>query len=153
MALTLTSSAFAHQTMIPPRYTCEGEDVSPALSWTEPPAGTKSFALIHDDPDAPVGTWVHWVTYNLPPTSRGLEEDIPKTAQLPDGAVQGLNDFRRLGYGGPCPPPGPAHRYVFRLYALDTTLTLPPKATKAQVEGAMKGHVLSQAQLVGLYQR
>ena len=153
MALTLTSSAFAPQTMIPPRYTCTGEDVSPALAWTEPPAGTKSFALINDDPDAPAGTWVHWVIYNLPPTSRGLEERVPNQEQLPDKAAQGLNDFRRVGYGGPCPPPGRPHRYVFTLYALDTTLPLPPKSTKAQVERAMKGHVLSKARLVGLYQR
>lgn len=153
MAFTLTSSAFSHQAKIPRRYTCEGEDVSPALAWTEPPPGTKSMALINDDPDAPVGTWVHWVIYNIPPTSRGLEEHIPKIATLPDGAVQGLNDFRRIGYGGPCPPPGPAHRYVFKLSALDTTLPLPPKATKAQVERAMEGHVLTHAELIGLYQR
>ena len=153
MALTLTSPAFSHQTKIPRRYTCEGEDVSPALAWTDPPAGTKGLALINDDPDAPVGTWVHWVIYNIPPTSRGLEEHLPKTEKLPNGAVQGLNDFRRIGYGGPCPPPGRAHRYVFTLSALDTTLSLPAKATKAQLERAMEGHVLVRAELIGLYQR
>jgi len=153
MALKLTSQAFAHQAKIPKLYTCEGADISPPLAWTDPPAGTKSVALIVDDPDAPVGTWVHWVLYNVPAASRALPQDLPKVDTLSDGAIQGLNDFRRIGYGGPCPPLGPAHRYVFKLYALDAMLTLPPKATKAQLEQTMEGHVLAQAELIGLYKR
>mgnify|MGYP001582762548 CR=1 FL=1 len=153
MALAITSPAFAHNTKMPKPYTCEGSEISPPLAWTDPPAGTKSFALINDDPDAPVGTWVHWVIYNIPATSRSLPENVPNTDTLDDGTTQGLNDFRRVGYGGPCPPPGSPHRYFFKLYALDTALELPPKATKAQVERAIEGHGLAQAQLIGLYQR
>ena len=153
MAFTLTSRAFAHHGKIPAPYTCDGADHSPPLAWTDPPHGTTSVALIVDDPDAPVGTWVHWVLYNVPATSRALAERLPTSDTLADGAKQGLNDFRRIGYGGPCPPPGPAHRYFFKLYALDATLTFPPKATKAQCERAMDGHILAQAELIGLYQR
>lgn len=138
---------------IPMKYTCDGEDVSPSLLWTDPPKGTKSFALIFDDPDASVGTWVHWVVYDLPPDSRELQEGIPKTERLANGAKQGMTDFRRVGYGGPCPPPGKPHRYFFKLYALDTPLDLPPQATKADLLMAMNGHVLAQAELGGLYQR
>ncbi|MBI3087681.1 MAG: YbhB/YbcL family Raf kinase inhibitor-like protein, partial [Candidatus Omnitrophica bacterium] len=121
--------------------------------WTDPPAGTKSFVLISDDPDAPLGMWVHWVVYNLPPSSRGLPKNVPKTEELADGTKQGLTDFKRIGYGGPCPPPGPVHRYFFKLYALDALLELPSKATKAQVERAMDGHVLAAAEYIGLYRR
>jgi Raf kinase inhibitor-like YbhB/YbcL family protein len=153
MAFTITSTAFAHQETIPNAYTCDGADVSPPLAWTDPPAGTKSVALICDDPDAPVGTWVHWVLYNVPATSLRLAENLPKGDTLKDGSKQGLNDFRRIGYGGPCPPRGPAHRYFFKLYALDSPLELPPKATKAQLERAMQGHLLAQAELIGRYQR
>jgi len=153
MTLKITSQAFAHQAQIPQPYTCDGADISPPLAWTEPPGGTKSLALIADDPDAPVGTWVHWVLYNIPAQTRTLPENVPKTETLADGAKQGLNDFRRIGYGGPCPPPGPAHRYFFKLYALDISLDLPPKATKAQLERAMVGHILEQAELLGRYQR
>ncbi|GIX49181.1 MAG: UPF0098 protein [Candidatus Tectimicrobiota bacterium] len=153
MAFSLQSSAFAPGATIPKKYTCDGPDVSPPLRWSDPPAGTKSFALIMDDPDAPVGTWVHWVLYDLPPTLRELPEDVPKTETLASGAKQGLNDFRRVGYGGPCPPRGPAHRYFFKLYALDSALQLAPRATKKQVEAAMAGHVLAQAELMGRYQR
>jgi Raf kinase inhibitor-like YbhB/YbcL family protein len=153
MPLSITSSAFAHQASIPKVYTCDGADISPPLTWTDPPAGTVSVALICDDPDAPVGTWVHWVLYNVPAATRALPERLPTNETLPDGSKQGMTDFRRIGYGGPCPPKGPAHRYFFKLYALDATLTLPPKATKSQVERAMEGHMLANAQLIGRYQR
>lgn len=153
MALTLTSSAFADGQQIPSRFTCDGADVSPALRWSNPPAGTKSFALIADDPDAPAGTWVHWVLFNVPAGARGLDEARPTTAKLPDGSLQGTNDFKRLGYGGPCPPKGPAHRYFFKLFAIDRQLDLPTGATKQQVLEAMAGHVLDQATLMGRYKR
>jgi Raf kinase inhibitor-like YbhB/YbcL family protein len=149
----LTSPAFEAGGMIPRRFSCEGSDVSPALKWNDPPAGTESFALIVDDPDAPAGTWVHWVLYNLPATARELPESMAKDPELPGGARHGRNDFRRLGYGGPCPPPGPAHHYHFKLYALDRKLELKPGATKAEVERAMEGHVLAEAELIGLYRR
>jgi Raf kinase inhibitor-like YbhB/YbcL family protein len=153
MALELKSTAFAAGGAIAKKFTCDGPDVSPALTWTEPPSGTKSFSLIMDDPDAPVGTWVHWVLYDLPATARELVENVPKSEELPSGARQGRNDFRKIGYGGPCPPPGPAHRYFFKLYALDSKLNLKAGGTKADVEKAMKGHVLAQAELVGRYGR
>ena len=153
MAFTLKSMAFHDGAQVPKRYTCTGKDVSPPLAWTDPPPGTESFALISGDPDAPLRTWVHWVLYNLPADARALAEGVRRDAQLENGAVQGVNDFQLIGYGGPCPPPGPVHHYSFTLYALDTRLTLPPRATKAQVDGAMEGHILTSARLVGLYQR
>ena len=153
MAFELTSSAFKTGDPIPRRYTCEGEDLSPPLHWTVPPAATKSFVIIADDPDAPVGTWVHWVIYDLPLDPHGLAEGVPPKDRLPDGALQGLNDFKRVGYGGPCPPPGKPHRYYFTLYALDVTLNLKPRATKAQVLDSCKGHVLAEAQLMGRFGR
>ena len=155
MALSLTSSAFQEGDAIPTRHTCDGADVSPALSWRGAPAGTAAFALIVDDPDAPAGTWVHWVLYDLPATITATPENVAKveTPSELGGAVQGKNDFRRLGYGGPCPPPGPAHRYFFKLYALATKLGLKPGATKGDVERAMDGHVLATAQLMGRYPR
>jgi Raf kinase inhibitor-like YbhB/YbcL family protein len=149
----LTSTAFENGATIPVQYGCAGSDTSPALSWTDPPAGSKSFALIADDPDAPSGTWVHWVLFDLPASTRQLPEDMPKKAELDGGARHGRNDFRRLGYGGPCPPPGPAHRYFFKLYALDAKVGLKPGATKADLENAMKGHILAEAQIVGRYGR
>jgi Raf kinase inhibitor-like YbhB/YbcL family protein len=152
MTLSIKSSAFNHEGNIPKKYTCDGTNVSPALSWSDPPANTQSFCLIMDDPDAPAGVWVHWVIYNIPPQSTGLAEGIPKQAELKDGSRQGRNDFRDPGYGGPCPPGG-THRYYFKLYALDITLNLPAGATKADVEKAMKGHILAQAQLMGRYKR
>ena len=152
MAFSLTSTAFQYEGVIPPRYTCDGEDVSPPLAWTEPPAGTKSFSLISDDPDAPVGTWVHWVVYNVPASSRGLAEELSTSAEFPDGTRQGRTDFGRIGYGGPCPPSG-THRYFFKLYALDTALSLAPGATKRQLEAAIQGHILAQVDLLGTYQR
>ena len=154
MSPTLTSAAFSQQGVIPTKYTCEGADLSPPLSWTGLPPGTKSLALVVDDPDAPDPaapkmTWVHWVLYNLPPTANGLPEGA---AVLPAGTQQGLNDWRRTGYGGPCPPIG-RHRYFHKLYALDTVLPDLGRPTKAALEKAMKGHILGQAELVGTYQK
>ncbi len=149
----LTSPAFEQGGGIPARYTCAGENVSPPLEWGEVPEGAKSLALICDDPDAPRGTFVHWVIFNIPPSAKGLAEGIPKEPELSDGSIQGRNDFGEIGYGGPCPPPGPAHRYFFKLYALDTKLDLPPGATKAQVLQAMQGHVLAQTELMGRFAR
>jgi Raf kinase inhibitor-like YbhB/YbcL family protein len=153
MTIQISSIAFAEGQPIPEKHTCQGKDISPPLRWTGAPANTKSFALIADDPDAPVGIWVHWVLFDLLPTTTELSEDVPKTQHLPGGAKQGLNDFRRLGYGGPCPPPGKPHRYFFKLYALGALLDLKPGATKKDVEAAMKGHVLAEGQLMGTYQR
>jgi hypothetical protein len=153
MNIQITSTAFAEGKPIPTKYTGDGNDVSPPLQWTNAPANTKSFALISDDPDAPVGTWVHWVLYDLPPATTTLAEDTPKSQFLPNGAKQGLNDFRRLGYGGPSPPPGKPHRYFFKLYALDTVLDLKPGVTKKDLLKAMEGHVLAEGQLMGTYQR
>jgi Raf kinase inhibitor-like YbhB/YbcL family protein len=152
MSFAITSTAFQDGQAIPATYTCDGQDISPPLAWTDPPAGTKRFALISDDPDAPMKTWVHWVLYNLPASARSLPEALPTDAKLTDGSQQGITDFGRSGYGGPCPPSG-THRYYFKLYALDAALSLPAKATKAQLEAAMKGHVLAQAQLMGTYRR
>jgi len=152
-AFEIRSTAFTSGGTIPKRYTCDGPDVSPPLSWTEPPAGTKRLAFVMDDPDAPVGTWVHWVLYNLPASARELAEGIPATETLASGAEQGTNDFRKIGYGGPCPPPGPTHRYFFKLYALDTELNLAPEVTKKQLEAAMAGQILAQAELIGRYGR
>ena len=152
LTMRLASPAFAEGQPIPAVYTCEGRDVSPPLEWTGTPPATNSFALISDDPDAPGKTWVHWVVYNLPPGTSRLEEGMPTGLELPDGARQGRTDFGRTGYGGPCPPSG-THRYFFKLYALDALLTLPPQATKAQVEAAMRGHVLAEAALMGTYRR
>ncbi|HKW86649.1 MAG TPA: YbhB/YbcL family Raf kinase inhibitor-like protein [Nitrospiraceae bacterium] len=153
MAIALTSLAFKEGDLIPKKYTCEGPDLSPQLRWTNAPKGTKSFALIADDPDAPVGTWVHWVIFNLPGETTELPEGVPAQETLPNGAKQGLNDFKRVGYGGPCPPPGKPHRYYFKLYAVDVTLDLRPRATKAQVLEAIKGHILGEAQLMGRFGR
>ena len=153
MSFKVSTTAFQPGGDIPSKYTCTGPDVSPALSWSDPPAGTQSFALIADDPDAPVGTWVHWVAYDLPASTRQLAEAVPKTGAIPGGGVQGLNDFGKTGYGGPCPPPGKAHRYYFKLYALDSQLNLKPGATKKAVEQAMQGHILAQAEVMGRFKR
>ena len=153
VSFRISSSEFNASQTIPKKFTCEGSDVSPPLSWSGAPEGTKNFALIVDDPDAPAGTWVHWVLYNLPADAKELPEGMAKQEQLPSGALQGRNDFHKIGYGGPCPPPGTPHRYFFKLYALDTKLDLKAGAGKADVERAMKGHVLAQAELVGKYGR
>jgi Raf kinase inhibitor-like YbhB/YbcL family protein len=151
--MQLTSTAFAEGAAIPVKHTCDAKDVSPPLKWSGAPAGTKSLALIVDDPDAPVGNWVHWVLYDLPATTTELAEDVPKSQFVVGGARQGLNDFQHLGYGGPCPPHGKPHRYFFKLYALDVTLDLKPGLTKKDLEHAMEKHILAQAQLMGTYQR
>lgn len=148
----LSSSAFAHGAAIPQAHTCDGEDVSPPLSWTSPPAGTQSFVLICDDPDAPVGTWVHWVVYNLPADVQSLPGAVAGDDDLPGDAVHGKNGWGRQDYGGPCPPGG-THHYSFRLYAMDTELDLRPGTRKAKVLRAMEGHVLTETELVGTYQR
>ena len=152
MEIKITSSAFADGGLIPAKYTCDGADVSPPLQWDVVPEGAKSIALICDDPDAPMGTWVHWVLFNLPAQAKDLAENIPPDKTLPDGAKQGTNDFRRIGYGGPCPPSG-THRYFFKIYALDTELDLEAGASKRQLLKAMDGHILAQGQLIGKYKR
>ena len=152
MAIQLTSTAFSDGAMIPIRYTCDGEDLSPPLSWSGLPAGTRSLALICDDPDAPVGTWDHWVLFNIPATATGLPENVPSKATFDDGSVHDNNSWGRPGYGGPCPPGG-THRYFFKLYALDTELNLKTGATKSQLVKAMEGHILDQVQLMGKYRR
>ncbi|HEX8961646.1 MAG TPA: YbhB/YbcL family Raf kinase inhibitor-like protein [Rhodocyclaceae bacterium] len=154
MPLTLTSPAFVHQAEIPAKYTCEGSDISPPLAWAGVPPGAQSLALIVDDPDAPdpaapQRVWVHWVLYNMPPSAKGLAEAV---RALPPGTLEGLSDWRRTGYGGPCPPIG-RHRYFFKLYALDAMLPDLGKPTKAALEQAMTGHVLAQAEIVGTYQK
>ncbi len=153
MSFHVTTSAFPSQGTIPKKFTCDGPDVSPPLAWSGAPQGTQSFALIVDDPDAPVGTWVHWVLYDLPANTKELAEGVPKQEQLSNGARQGRNDFRKIGYGGPCPPPGKPHRYFFKLYALDKKLDLSAGASKAETESTMKGHILAQAELMGRYGR
>ena len=152
MAIQLTSEAFSDGTMIPKRFTCDGADISPPLSWSDLPTETGSLALICDDPDAPVGTWDHWVLFNIPATATGLPEDVSAKASLDDGSIHGNNSWGRPGYGGPCPPGG-THRYFFKLYALDTKLDLKTGATKSQLVKAMEGHILAQGQLMGTYRR
>lgn len=152
LEITVLSSAFTMGAAIPPRYSCEGQDISPPLEWQGIPANTESIAVLCDDPDAPVGDWVHWVLFNLPPDITGLPEAVPAHRHLDNGAVQGLNDFRRTGYGGPCPPSG-THRYVFKVFALDTMLTLGPETTKQMLLEAMKGHILGQGALTGNFTR
>ena len=152
MEIKITSSAFEDGGLIPSQYTCDGADISPPLQWDAVPEGTKSVALICDDPDAPIGTFVHWVLFNLPADTKELAEGIPKGTTLPNGAQQGTSDFGRIGYGGPCPPSG-THRYFFRIYALDTQLDLAPGARKPDLLNAMQGHILAQGQLMGKYKR
>jgi Raf kinase inhibitor-like YbhB/YbcL family protein len=153
MAFTLTSPVIGHGQTIPKKYTCDGPDVSLPLAWSDPPEDMQSVALIAADPDAPGGTWVHWVLYDLAAQSRDLPEGVPHDKTLPNGSKQGRNDFGRVGYGGPCPPPGRPHRYFFTLYAVDRTLGLAPGATKAQLVKALKGHTLGEAQWMGRYGR
>jgi len=150
--LSLTSTAFRDGEHIPRKYTCSGDDVSPPLQWSQPPPGTKSLVLIMYDPDAPRGIFYHWILYNIPPDTRGLPENIAKKPETEHGQ-QGRNSFGRTGYGGPCPPLGSTHHYVFLLLALDTRLSLPANATPAQVMQACQGHVKAYAKLTGLYRR
>lgn len=153
MSFTISSASFQNGDDIPKKFTCQGADVSPELSWKEAPQGTRSFALIADDPDAPAGTWTHWLVYDLAADTHGLDENVSKIDELPNGGRQGRNDFRKIGYGGPCPPAGKAHRYFFKLYALDAKLNLSPGVGKDEVEKAVQAHTLGKAELMGKYQR
>lgn len=152
MSFEVKTTAFSEGGTIPKKYTCDGSDLSPALTWVGAPAGAQSLALIADDPDAPIGTWTHWIVWDIPPEA-ALSEGVAKVESLSDGTRQGRNDFKRIGYGGPCPPPGKPHRYFFRLYALDTKLDVKPAASRKELEHAMKGHVLGQTGLMGKYGR
>jgi len=143
--MNITSPAFSHKSFIPPTYTCKGENISPPLEFLNAPERATSFALIVDDPDAPGKRWVHWVMWNIPPRTKQIFQN-----SVPEGAVEGMTDFGSLGYGGPCPPSG-THRYFFKLYALDTLLDLPPTSTKEELLHAMEGHVITQAELIGLF--
>jgi Raf kinase inhibitor-like YbhB/YbcL family protein len=149
----LTSSAFQAEAEIARKYTCDGDDISPPLRWENPPAGTKALAMVTDDPDAAGGTWVHWLVYDLSAETKELAEAVSKTEVIAGGAKQGINDFRKVGYGGPCPPPGSTHRYYFKLYALDAATNLKSRATKQQLLDALKAHVLGEAELMGRYRR
>jgi Raf kinase inhibitor-like YbhB/YbcL family protein len=149
----VSSPAFGDGGMIPKEHTADGRNDSPPLEWGDPPPGTRSFVLICDDPDAPRGTWVHWVLYNLPGEQRQLGSAVPQAPALPNGVRQGVNSFGRLGYGGPAPPPGPQHRYQFKVYALDTPLPLDNGATKEQLLEVMRGHQLAEGILTGMYGR
>lgn len=153
MSIEITSPSFNNEESIPTKYSGQGEDVSPPLKFSGIPKDAKSIALISDDPDAPMGTWVHWVIYNLPPDTTELPEAVPASKTLENGAIQGKNNFGEIGYGGPNPPPGPAHRYFFKAYALDTKLPDKPGMTKDEVLQEMKGHVLAEGQLMGTYQK
>ena len=153
MSFTLKATAFPNGGVIPKKYTCDGADLSPALSWDDAPAGTQSLALIVDDPDAPMGTWTHWLIWNIPAKATLLPEDTPKMNLLDNGARQGGNDFKRIGYGGPCPPPGKPHRYFFKLYALDARLEAKAGAVRSELEPALQPHILAQAQWMGTYGR
>lgn len=150
--MKISSQAFKEGEFIPKKFTCDGANVSPPLSWSEVPPKVKTFALISDDPDAPRGTWVHWVLFNIPASVTALPENVLKTRTIPNGARQGVNDSRGIGYDGPCPPGG-VHRYYFKLYALDSEMGLEPGCTKADLEQSMGGHILAQAQLMGRYKR
>ena len=154
MSLELTSDVFVNGQSIPAKYACTGRNISPALAWTEPPSATQSFALIMDDPDAPMGTWVHWVLFNIPADVRNLQEDLPVTGKNvdPNAIFVGKNSSNNIGYDGPCPPSG-THRYFFKLYALDTTISLLPGATKEQVLREMEGHILAQGELMGTFSK
>lgn len=151
--ISISSEAFKEGGTIPDEYSCEGNDISPPLSWQGVPAGTKSIALIMDDPDAPGRTFVHWVIYNIPGSTQKLAKGIPRKEKLADGSLQGMTDFASVGYGGPCPPPGKPHRYFFKIYAIDTILDLPSGASKEDVEAAMKGHIMAKGELIGKYAR
>ena len=153
MSFYLRSPAFAEKGRIPVQYTGQGSDISPELIWGDIPSGTRSFALICEDPDAPMGTWIHWVLYNIPASAKGLKQDIPQSPKLPDGTLQGRNDFRRIGYGGPAPPPGSIHRYFFRLYALDTLFDTHEGLTKSALLTLMKGHVIEKTEYYGTFSR
>jgi Raf kinase inhibitor-like YbhB/YbcL family protein len=153
MTLELTCTAFRNGDAIPKPYTADGQDISPPLKWADPPSGTRSLTVICEDPDAPRGTFTHWLLFNLPADARELSDNIPNEKTLPNGVRQGANDFGKIGYVGPSPPPGKPHRYFFKLYALNQMLDLPAGSTKDQLKGAMKGHVLAEGDLLGIYGR
>jgi len=152
MNMEVKSTAFQEGAMIPKLYTCDGQDISPPLSWSGVPSEAKSLALVMDDPDAPRGTWVHWVLFNIPPDTTSLAENLPRTASLPNGAKHGNNSWSKLGYGGPCPPGG-THRYYFKVYALDDVIALSAGITVGQLLKAMEGHILAEGQVIGRYTR
>jgi Raf kinase inhibitor-like YbhB/YbcL family protein len=151
--LKLETTAFSSGGFIPARFTCKGRDVSPPLAWSGPPADTRAFALILEDPDAPAGTWTHWLVYDLPPSARALPEGVPTSGEISGGGRQGTNDFGKIGYGGPCPPPGKPHRYFFRLYSLNAPLKLSAGASKEEVQAALRGRVVAETQLMGRFKR
>jgi len=153
VSLKITSTAFQPGGSIPSKHTCEDRDLSPPLAWSGAPPGTKTFALIVDDPDAPGGTFFHWVAYNIPASKTSLPAGVPQGSEIPGGAINGMNSFGHLGYNGPCPPPGKTHHYRFHLYALDSALEVGDKADGATIQSAIKGHVLAEAELVGTFQR
>ena len=153
MEFTISSPSFTNGGDISNRFTCDGLDVSPQLSWSNAPKETVSFALLANDPDAPAGNWNHWAMWNIPATSHGLPEGVQKNSRLTDGSVQGTNDFRKIGYNGPCPPAGKPHRYYFKLYALDKQLEVSGDSGKKELEAAMKGHIRAQTECMGKYQR
>jgi len=153
MSLKLTSPAFTSGGAIPRQFTCEGPDQSPDLHWSDAPAGTATFAVVMNDPDAPAGDWVHWLVWNIPSTSHGLPANLARDRQLADGTLQGRNSFGKIGYNGPCPPAGKPHRYFFRVYAVDKQLELGAGASRAELDLALKGHVLAEAEYMGTYRR
>lgn len=153
MDISIFSNAFENDGTIPQEYTCDGDDLSPPLEWSGIPTGTQSLVLICDDPDAPVGTWVHWVIFNISPEINSLPKGVPDDAFVAELGTQGTNDFGKIGYGGPCPPKGKPHRYFFKLYALDSTFNLDPGAKKSEVEKSMQGHILGEGKLIGTYGR
>jgi len=152
MAFQIESPAFGNGEMIPKKYTCDGDDISPPLKWKDVPEGTKSLALICDDPDAPLMTWVHWIVYNIPPEKDGLEENVPKEEKI-EGGMQGKNSWGKIGYGGPCPPGAKPHRYFLKLYALDSMLDIEPGIKKKKLMKEMEGHIIAKAELMGKYSR
>jgi Raf kinase inhibitor-like YbhB/YbcL family protein len=153
MNIKITSSAFQDSSVIPLKYACEGDNISPPLSWTGIPNGTKSLAIICDDPDAPMGIWTHWIIYNIPPDKTNFDESIHTDVKLADGSIQGANDFGDIGYSGPCPPAGYPHRYYFTIYALDVMLSLKDKATRSDIDDAIQNHILGKGQLIGTFSR
>jgi Raf kinase inhibitor-like YbhB/YbcL family protein len=153
VGISVTSTAFGAGAPVPKQYTGDGQDMSPALAWSKAPTGTQSLALLCEDPDAPRGTWYHWIMFNMPATLNGLGENVPKNETFKDGSTQGTNDFGKIGYNGPKPPPGSIHHYHFKIMALDTKLNLKPSARKDEILAAVKGHILGEGELIGTYQR
>lgn len=153
LAMDVASSSFYNRANIPKKYTCDAENISPNINWWNVPAGVKSFAVICEDPDSPSGTWTHWVIFNIPPTKKSLPENTPQSDKLADGSIQGTNSFDKNGYGGPCPPKGKPHRYIFRLFALDSMLQLDSKAKRDDVLSEVRNHTIAETRLIGYYGR